>query len=213
MFVWDQFVDLLRIAIFSVAQVFGGNIGAGIASVTLAVRLALLPITLHMARASQAQQEALRRLKPELDGIRSRHKNQPEQMARETQLLFQRNGVSPFPLKGCLGTLAQAPILIGLYSAVQKSVAAGGRFLWIPNIALPDFVLTFGVTVATYMTVVLGGNAADENRRVMIAVPTFVTFFILGKLAAGVGIYWGTSSLVGLVQAAILRRSAEKASA
>jgi len=206
MFVWDQFVDLLRVAIFAVAQALGGNIGAGIAGVTLLIRLALLPMTLRLARASRAQQELLRRLKPELDEIRSRHKHRPEHVAKETQRLFQRHGVSPFPLTGCLGALAQTPILLGLYAAVRKCVAAGGRFLWIPNIALPDFVLTLAVTGVTYATVALGAGPEDQNRAMMIALPTFLTFFFLAKLAAGVGIYWGASSLVGLLQAALLRR-------
>jgi YidC/Oxa1 family membrane protein insertase len=206
MFVWDQFVDLLRVAIFAVAQSLGGNIGAGIAGVTLLIRLALLPITLRLARASHAQQELMRRLKPELDKIRSRHKSRPDQIAAETQRLFQRHGVSPLPLSGCLGALAQTPIFLGLYSAVRKCAAAGGRFFWIPNIALPDFLLTLAVTAVTCATVTLGASSADQNRATMIALPTLLTFFFLANLAAGIGIYWGASSLVGLWQAAILRR-------
>jgi YidC/Oxa1 family membrane protein insertase len=100
MFVWDQFVELLRVAIFAVAQALGGNLGAGIAGVTLLIRLALLPVTLRLARASHAQQELMRRLKPELDKIRAQHKRRPEQIAVETQRLFQRHGASPFPLTG-----------------------------------------------------------------------------------------------------------------
>jgi YidC/Oxa1 family membrane protein insertase len=206
MLLWDQIVDLLRVAIFSAAQVFGGNIGAGIASVTLLIRLALLPLTLRLARASIVQQEMMRRLKPELDAIRSRHKHRPEQAARGTQELLQRKRVSPFPLKGCLGTLAQTPLLLGLYSAVQKCVAAGGQFLWIPSIALPDFMLTLAVSAVTYLTLALGSNPADQNRGMMIVIPATITFFVLAKLAAGVGIYWGASSLVGLLQAVLLRR-------
>jgi YidC/Oxa1 family membrane protein insertase len=95
---------------------------------------------------------------------------------------------------------------LGLYAAVRKCAAAGGRFFWIPNIALPDVVLTLAVMGVTYATVALGTSSTDHNRTMMIALPTLLTFFFLSNLAAGVGVYWGASSLIGLFQAALLRR-------
>ena len=206
MVVWDQFVDLLRAAIFAYAQVCGGNLGVGIVAVTLLVRMAMFPLTLRLARLSAAHQELMRKLKPELDNIRARFKNRPQRLAQETRRVYQREGVSPLPLVGCAGALVQAPILLGLFSAVRRCVAAGGRFLWIRNIAGPDFLLTVAVTVLTYVTVALGAGSADQNRALMIAVPTIVTFLVLSKLSAGIGLYWGVSGLVSLLQAAIIRR-------
>jgi YidC/Oxa1 family membrane protein insertase len=127
-------------------------------------------------------------------------------MARETQRLFERERVSPLPLKGCLGAVVQMPILLALFSAVRRCAAAGGRFLWIRSIAKPDFVLTVAVTALTYATVALGAGSTGQNKTLTIAIPTVITFFVLLRLSAGIGLYWGASSLVSLLQAAIIRR-------
>ena len=206
MVVWDQCVDLLRAAIFAYAQACGGNLGTGIVAVTFLMRMAMFPLTLRLARLSAAHQELMRKLKPELDRIRKRFKNKPERIAPETQRLFEREGVSPLPLKGCLGTVVQMPILLALFTAVRGCVAGGGRFLWIRNIAKPDFVLTVAVTALTYATVAMGVSSTEQNKALIIAIPAIITFFVLLKMSAGIGLYWGVSSLVSLLQSAIIHR-------
>lgn len=49
----------------------------------------------------------------------------------------------------------------------------------------------------------------------MIAIPTMLTFVVLIRIAAGVGLYWGVSTLFSLLQSLILYREqvvAERAS-
>ena len=215
MVVWDQLVELLRVAILAYAQACGGNVGAGIVAVTLLVRMAMLPLTLRLARLSAAHQEQMRKLKPELDTIRARFKNRPERLARETRRVFEREGVSPVPLTGCLTGLAQMPVLVAMFSAVRRCVALGGRFLWIRNIARPDFLLTLAVTALSTAAVALGAHSTERHRAVMIAIPAILTFLVLVKMSAGIGLYWGVSSFVSLLQAAIIRHerlAAERAS-
>ena len=207
MFVWDQLVEILHNAILTYAQVCGGNLSMGIVTVTFLVRMALFPLTFRLARLSVRHQAVLRRLKPELAKIRERFGKDPQRLTRETRRLFEREGISPVPLKGCLGAIIQMPFLFALFVAVRRCVAAGGRWLWIRNIAKPDFALTLAVTGIAYLTVAVGtGSGEHHNKLVMIAIPTLVTFFVLSKMAAGVGLYWGVSSLIGLAQALIIRR-------
>lgn len=206
MVIWDQCVDLLRAAIFAYSQACGGNLGAGIVGVTLLVRMAMFPLTLRLARLSAKHQELMRKLKPDLDRIRGRFKNKPERIARETQRLFEREGASPLPLKGCLGMVVQMPVLLALFTAVRDCAAAGGRFLWIRNIAKPDFALTLAVTALVYATAAMGASSAEHNKALIIAFPTIITLLILSKMAAGIGLYWGGSSLVSLLQTAIVHR-------
>ncbi len=215
MVVWDQLVELFRVAIVAYAQACGGNLGVGIVAVTFLARMAMLPLTLRLARLSAAHQEAMRRLKPELDRIRARFKNRPERLARETRRVLEREGVSPVPLKGCLGTLVQMPVLVAMFTAVRRCLAAAGRFLWIRNLARPDLILTLVVTALTSATVALGAQSTEQSKALMIAVLTIITFVVLLKMAAGIGLYWGVSSFVSLLQAAIIRRersAAERAS-
>jgi hypothetical protein len=53
---WDSFVEILRATIFSVAHLCGGSLGGGIMLVSAGVRLALLPLTLRLARRAREQQ-------------------------------------------------------------------------------------------------------------------------------------------------------------
>jgi YidC/Oxa1 family membrane protein insertase len=207
MLVWDQFVDLLRAAIFAYSQACGGNVGTGIVTVTLFVRMAMLPLTLRLARMSAAHQETMRKLKRELDRIKSRFRDRPDRMAEETRRLFLREGVSPLPLGGCAGMLVQLPILLGLFTAVRRCAALGGRFLWIRNIAKPDFLLTAAVTSLTSATLIVGAHSSDQNRMLMAAVSAIITFIVLVTMPAGVGLYWGASGLVSLLQSALIRRA------
>ena len=70
---WAAFVEVIRAAIFSAAHVCGGSLGGGILLVSAVVRIALLPLTLKLARRAREQQAKLAALKPELDAIRRRH--------------------------------------------------------------------------------------------------------------------------------------------
>lgn len=207
MFLWDQFVDLLRASIFAYSQACGGNLGTGIVTVTLLVRVAMLPLTLRLARMSAAHQETMRKLKPDLEKVRSRFRDRPDRMTEETRILFQREGVSPLPLGGCAGMLVQIPIFLGLFTAVRRCAAIGGRFLWIRNIAKPDFLLTAAVTALTYVTLIVGAHSSDHNRMLMAAVSAIVTFIVLVTMPAGVGLYWGASGLVSLLQSVLIRRA------
>ena len=158
MLLWDQFVELFRVAIFSYSQVCGGNVGLGIMLVTLLVRLALFPFTLHLARLNAAHQALMMKLKPELDELRSRFKDNPQRLSQETQKLFKKEGASPFPMLGCFGNLLQMPLWLGLFAAVRRSVTAGAPFLWIRNLASPDLILSVSVAALTFASVVIGSD-------------------------------------------------------
>ena len=205
MILWDLYVELLREAIFAYSQACGGNLATGIIGVTFLFRMAIFPLTLRIAKATAKHHEAMSKLKPELERLQARFRDKPEKLAEQSQRLFRQHGVSPIPMKGCLGMLVQLPLLLGLFNAVRGIAALGGRFLWIPNIARPDGVLTILVAGLTYASVALGSQAADQNKTIMLLIPTIVTIFVLWTLPAGIGLYWGVTSLVGTFQSVIVR--------
>jgi len=202
---WDQAVDVLRESIIAYSYLFNGNLGAGILAVTFLLRLALMPLTIRVARITAAHQRVMQRIQPELDRIKARYANDSRRMSAEVQAVFSREGVSPVPLAGCLGTAAQAPVLIALYSAVRRVAMMGGRFAWIRDIARPDVALTIVVAaVAAFGTMV--SQTSGQNRTMMTVLPTVVTLIVLSKMAAGVALYWGMSSAFSLVQGIIAKR-------
>lgn len=211
MSIWYQMVDLLRESMLAYAQLTHGSIGVGIMAVTFLARLALLPLTVRLARGSAAHQEAIRRLQPALDRAKTRFKNDPRGLADETRRIFAEAGVPMLPVRGLLGGLLQAPVLLALFSAVRQCAAFGGRFMWIRDISKPDVALCLAVAAVTAAGMAAGPQAAPENRMVLILVPAVVTLIALWQMAAGVGLYWGVSSAVGVVQGVIVRRQLSRA--
>ena len=109
----------------------------------------------------------------------------------------------------------QAPILLALYNAVRKCAEAGGRFLWIRDLSKPDVALAVLVGAVTAASMATGPqpDAPAQQRLLMLALPAVFTVIALWQMAAGVGLYWGVSSLVGVAQGLIVRRSlAQRAS-
>ena len=85
MLLWNNTVDVIREAMFAYAQISNGSNACGIMAVTFLARLALFPLTLRLASLAALQQEAMRRVAPELEDVRSRFKNDPARLAQETR--------------------------------------------------------------------------------------------------------------------------------
>lgn len=202
---WNEVVEILRESILAYAQICNGSLGAGILVVTFLARLALLPVGIRVARAAARHQEAMARLQPHLDGLKTRYRNNPKRLAEETRLLLAREGLSPFSSLGCVGTLAQFPVFIALYSSVRQAAAVGGRFLWVRDLARPDWIV---VTIATSLTCLASASGAtpSPNRTLMLSISALVTVAALSKMAAGIGLYWALSSLFSAGQGWMVQR-------
>ena len=200
MMLWSQVVEILRESIFAYAQACNGNLGAGILAVTFLARLALLPLAMRLARAAADQQRAMAQLQPALEALRRTHKDDAKRLAEETSRLLAREGVSPFSLGGCLGALVQIPVFVALYSAVQQASALGGRFLWIRDLAKPDWPVAIAATIFTLLATATGAASPSQSRALMLGITAAVTMSVLWKLASGVGLYWALSSLFGAAQ-------------
>ncbi|MEK7560934.1 MAG: YidC/Oxa1 family membrane protein insertase [Patescibacteria group bacterium] len=89
------------------------DLGLAIIVFTVMIRLLMAPL---MWRGQKAQ-NAMTRLQPELEKLKSQYKNDREGFARATMELYQRHNVNPF--SGCLNLLIQLPILIALFSVFR----------------------------------------------------------------------------------------------
>jgi YidC/Oxa1 family membrane protein insertase len=86
-----------------------GSLGLAIIVFTLVVRALLLPLTIKATKS----QEELKKLKPELDKLKKKHKDDPQELQKAQMELYQKYNVNP--LAGCLPQLVQIGLLIGLY--------------------------------------------------------------------------------------------------
>jgi YidC/Oxa1 family membrane protein insertase len=119
-----------------------GTFGFAIIGYTVLVKLATFPLNQQSLRAGALNQM----LAPKIKFIQTKYKNDQETQNRMMMRLWDDTGVSP--LSGCLPSLFQLPIFIGLYRAIgqlsDKNPHAKEPFLWIPSLSGPTDTQNLG---------------------------------------------------------------------
>jgi YidC/Oxa1 family membrane protein insertase len=212
---WDSFVELLRATIFSVAHIAGGSLGGGIFLVSAGVRLALLPLTLRMARRTRDQQARLAALRPALEAIQRRYANDPAQLWRESQALHAKHGIKLVSPLGLVSAAVQIPLLSGLFAAVRGGLGAKVRFLWIADLARRDGLLLLGVAALSAWG--LRSTPAAPNQAGMPAALGLAlvagTVAFLWTASSAVALSMGANSAVSALQNWLIARDARRQAA
>jgi YidC/Oxa1 family membrane protein insertase len=205
---WNWFVDAIRVAIFAAAHVCNGSLGGGVLAVSFAVRLALLPLTLRLARRARHQQRRLTALRPQLERLQTRFASDPARMLRETQALHQRHGIRLIDPRSLLGTVAQLPLLAGLFAAVRSGLGAGVRFLWIADLARPDraLVLIVAGIAGTAASLAPAPTTQQAATTVAAVIAAIATIGFLWSGSGAIALSWGAGSVVSGLQSWLLRR-------
>jgi len=120
-----------------------GNYGLAIIMLTLLVRGCMWPLSRKAARNAQLMQV----LKPEMDAIREKHKNDMEKQGKAQRELMAKYNVNPFG--GCMLMFVQMPIFLGLYRGLSVDVELRDQSLipglsWASNLAAPDRLFHWG---------------------------------------------------------------------
>jgi YidC/Oxa1 family membrane protein insertase len=89
-----------------------GSAGIGIIVFTILVRLILAPLNIIQLRNAKSMQ----RLQPLIGDLRKKHGKDREALSKATMELYREHNVNP--AMGCLPTLLQFPVLIGLFYAL-----------------------------------------------------------------------------------------------
>lgn len=202
-------VDVVRAALFAAGHLLGGSIGGAIIAVSFLVRLALLPLTIRLARRAAAQQAILASLRPHLDLLRVQYRNQPDRLAQQTIALYRRAGYRPLTTTGILGAAVQLPIVAAVYGAVRSGIATGAHFGWIADLARPDGLLALAVAAITGLGAYLGTKYGATPARpgvVPLLIGTAVTLFVLWRTSAALLLSWGATACGNLLQTALLGR-------
>ena len=92
---------------------------AAIVVFTIAIRLALVPLSYRAMRGQAAQA----RLQPQVTELRRRYQGQPDRLQREIAGLYRREGSGM--LAGCLPLLAQLPFFSIMYRLFLSSQVSG----------------------------------------------------------------------------------------
>jgi membrane protein insertase Oxa1/YidC/SpoIIIJ len=207
---WDSFVELLRATIFSAAHLCGGSLGGGVFLVSAGLRLALLPLTLRIARRARDQQARIAALGPEIETLKRRYASDPRALMRETNALYATHGIKLMTPSGLAGAAIQLPLLSGLFAAVRRGLGSNVRCLWVHDLALPDTLLVLGVALATALGVAStpAVSGRGSSSAAMIIATVLGTMFFLWSASSAVALSMGAGSLVSLLQNWMLSRDA-----
>ncbi len=222
---WQAFKDLIFGGLqylFSVT----GDYGWAIVLLTVALRLALAPLTIKQTRSMYE----LQRIQPKIKELQKKYKDDKEKLQEETLKFYQEHKVNPFG--GCLPILLQMPVFLALFQVLGGTPERPGNLLrhieslgpaaeeaakrfWI---VLSDITLTpqavydasGALSAIPYLAlVVLFGLSVwlpqylmpGEKQQKQTGAILAVMMLYFGWISpAGVLLYWVTSSVIGIVQ-------------
>jgi YidC/Oxa1 family membrane protein insertase len=181
------------------------NWGVAIIVLTLTARTLLFPLSWPSIR----NMIRMRELKPELDALNSRFKDDAQARGLAQMELYRKHNVNPF--KGCLPQLASMPVWYALYTTLQTAVELYNiPFLWFPDLSASDpyFILPL-VIGSTYFVqqklMPMQGGDPTQQKIMMYMMPGMFTVFML-FLPAGLGIYMFTNSVLAIAQQQVVER-------
>jgi YidC/Oxa1 family membrane protein insertase len=135
----------LLLPVFDFFQKYISSMGIVILLLTLFIRLLTSPI-LYKSYLSGAKMKVL---KPEVDALREKYKDDQQAFGMEQMKLWRSAGVNP--LGGCLPALLQIPIFMSLYYFFQSNIDLRGKsFLWASDLASYDSILNFSFNIPFY---------------------------------------------------------------
>jgi YidC/Oxa1 family membrane protein insertase len=131
---WDTLViNPMTNALLVLYDWLGNNFILAITFFTILIRVITLPLNLRQQRTMMRTQE----IQPQIQAIQKKYKDNPQKMQEE----FQKIGYNPAEtLTGCLPTLIQFPILIGLYQAIILVLASTPQALFELQQRAYDFI-------------------------------------------------------------------------
>ena len=202
--------------------------GSIVIILTTLVRLLLYPLS----KKAVVTQIKMNEVAPELEKIKEKYKDKPEEQAKQTLALYRDKNINPF--SGILVVLIQIPLIFALYriflhfsevraellySFVHAPEHINTTFLGILNMTEPSIILATLAALSTYFqlrismaqTKVPTGKSFGENLSKSIQAQTkylfpLMVFFISYKISAVIALYWLATNLFSIGQEIIVRR-------
>jgi YidC/Oxa1 family membrane protein insertase len=122
------------------------NWALAIVMLTVLVRLVLFVPSKKQTQMNLKMMAIQAQLKPELDKLHEKYKNDFHAYNQAKTRLMMQHGVNPFAaMGGCLLLFAQMPVMMGLYFCLQESIFFRLEpFLWVDNLSAPDMLVWWG---------------------------------------------------------------------
>lgn len=181
--------------------------------ITIIIKLLFWPLT----QISNRSMKAMQALNPKIQALREKFKDDPQKMNVEMMKLWKQHKVNP--MAGCLPTVVQIPVFIGLFYMLRSAIELRGHgFLWIHDFSQPDTIaqligfpvnplpLLMGATMIWQMKIT-PSTADPMQQRIMMLMPLmFLIFFY--NTPSGLALYWTVQNLFTIVQMKLTKHHA-----
>lgn len=202
------FPPIVKALVWYLHKIHGvlGTWGWAIMVLTITVRILVFPLSLSQIKNSVA----MRRLKPEMDAINEKYKDDATQRGLAIQELWRKNKVAN-PVVGCLPMLLQMPVWWALYTALQTEVALYHTPFGpvIPDLSAPGNYLIIPIVLGAssfFQQKLMPPQGDPQQQKMMLyMMPAIFTFMML-FLPAGLGVYMLTNSLLAIGQQLLVER-------
>ncbi|TDN81590.1 YidC/Oxa1 family membrane protein insertase [Salegentibacter sp. 24] len=203
------------IPFFAFLSGFLPSYGIAIIVMTIVVRIVLSPVT-YKSYLSQAKMKVLR---PEINELNEKHKDNPMKKQQETMKLYSKAGASP--MSGCLPALMQIPVFYALFQFFPSAFQLRNKsFLWAEDLSSYDtiaelpftipfygdhvslFPILASIAIFIYMMMTTGQSMQQAQQPgmpnmkfIMYLSPLFMLVFF-NNYASGLSLYYFTSNLI-----------------
>lgn len=203
------------IPFFAFLSGFLPSYGLAIIAMTIVVRILLSPVT-YKSYLSQAKMKILR---PEINEINEKYKDNAMKKQQETMKLYSKAGASP--MSGCLPALMQIPVFYSLFQFFPSAFQLRQKsFLWADDLSSYDvvahlpfhipfygdhvslFPILASIAIFIYMTMTTGQNmqASQQpgmpNMKFLMYLSPLMMLFFFNNYASGLSLYYFTSNLI-----------------
>ncbi len=224
-FGWGIFGWLNRYVFTPVYTLLSSFLPFGIAIIvmTILVRLLMSPVT-YKSYLSQAKMKVLR---PEIDEINEKYKDNAMKKQQETMALYSKAGVNP--MSGCVPALLQMPIFYALFMFFPSAfVLRQKSFLWAEDLSSYDtvmqlpfeipfygdhvslFPLLASVAIFFYMKMTTGQNMPTQpgmpNMKFILYLSPVMMLFFFNSYASGLSLYYFVSNLITIIIMLVIKK-------
>jgi len=188
------------------------NWGWAIIFLTVVINAALLPLRIMSMRSALKMQK----IAPQVQSINDKYKKyslkdpRRQDAQKEISALYKEHDVNP--AGGCLPLIIQMPFLFAFWTMLSAAIELrGAHWMWLSDLSQPDHLYLIPITIIVStlimqrMTPQAGMN--PEQAKMMNLMMPLMLGFMSWSVASGLGLYWLTGTIVGIIQQWAMNRT------
>ena len=167
------------------------------------MRLLLIPFSLSGVRQGKKMAE----MQKQLQYLKHKYKDNPEQLAREQEEFYKKNGFGALGA-GCLPILLQVPLFFAMNRVLSSSIDLyQAPFLWIPDLSAKDpfYILPLLVGFSIYYFSATQQGVTAQQRVAFTILAVFMGGLSMGW-ASGLSMFLILSTATGALQTFIQKK-------